>query len=280
MKVPYDPSDEETRLLAARAAELIRKSEYELACSDFLTPREQRLFYVAAATAGEAERLFFWGGALGAERRRALFLPDWLLDSPGGEPFSAARDEKLLAIAADGSLDLRETAVPVALHGSGFVPLAHRDWMGAALALGIERAVLGDIVVENDREALTFALPHVAKFLEEDLTHAGADTVRAEATELPPTYEIVRAYERVEGTVASPRLDGVVHALTSLSRADSAALVRSGAVERNYFAEVRPDCVIEDGDVLTLRGFGKYLIDSTNAVTRRGRNRLVARKYK
>ena len=106
-----------------------------------------------------------------------------------------------------------------------------------------------------------------------------ADTVRAEATELPPTFEIVRAYERVEGTVASPRLDGVVHALTSLSRADSAALVRSGAVERNYFSEMRPDCVVEDGDVLTLRGFGKYLIDSTNAVTRRGRNRLIARKY-
>lgn len=280
MKIPYDPSDETTRLLAARAAELIRKSAYEPAFSDFLSPREQRLFYVAVASEGEAERLFFWGGARGAERRRGVLLPEWAAAPDGADtPFEPAREETFLACAAQAELSVSEAATPVALHGSGFVALGHRDWMGAILALGLERSVVGDIFVENDHEALTFALPHVAKFLSEDLTHAGADSVRAEPTELPESFELVRSFERVEGTVASPRLDGVVHALTNLSRADAAALVKNGAVERNYFPELRPDCPVEDGDVLSLRGFGKYIVGSTDAVTRRGRNRLVARRF-
>ena len=50
-------------------------------------------------------------------------------------------------------------------------------------------------------------------------------------------------------------------------------------VSGNVAVPVAPDAAVEDGDVLSVRGWGKYRIDSVNAVTRRGRNRVVARKY-
>ena len=117
-------------------------------------------------------------------------------------------------------------------------------------------------------------------FVTENLTHAGSDTVRAAAVTLPDGFEIPRSFERIEASVASPRLDGVVRALTNLSRSDAASLVLAGDVELNYFPEEKTDAPVEDGDTLSIRGGGKYIIDSANTVTRRGRNRLVARKYK
>jgi len=50
-------------------------------------------------------------------------------------------------------------------------------------------------------------------------------------------------------------------------------------VELNYFPEENADAPVSDGDTLSIRGYGKYIIDSACGVTRRGRNRLSARKY-
>ena len=265
----------------ARAAELVRREAYDVVFSDFLTPREQRLFYAAAFAEGQADRLFFYGGAAGAERRMAVLVPDWLLaEVPAGDPFSCERESFFLSLLENGVADASGAVCAVSLTGSEYGNLTHRDWLGAILALGLERHVLGDIAVLDARHAVAFVRAKIAPFLVENLSHAGADTVRAALAELPAGFEIPRSYERVEVTVASPRLDGVVRALTGLSRADAAALVKAGDVEVNYFPVQDADAPVDDGDILSVRGFGKYVIDSANTVTRRGRNRLIARKYK
>ncbi len=272
--------DEDGRQLAARAAELCRRAAYDVAASDFLTPREQRIFQAAAVQAGGSDRLVFWGGAVGAERRMALLLPDWLRDEmPPGDPFSEARGAFLRTLNENGVVELSSLLVPLTLRVSAYKALTHRDWLGSLMALGIERHVLGDIAVLDEHCAIGFFAARIAPFVKESFTRAGADAVTVEDAAPAADFEIPRTYLRVEGTVASPRLDGVVHALTGLSRAEAALLVTRGEAELNYFPETKPDAAVEDGDVLSVRGWGKYRIDSVNAVTRRGRNRVVARKY-
>ena len=259
--------DDGSRRLMARAAELVRREAYDTAFSDFLTPREQRLFYAACAAEGQADRLFFYGGAPGAERRIAVLVPEWLLsDVPAGDPFGEVREQYLSSLIENETIDTSSALAAVSLTGSDYGSLTHRDWLGAILALGIERHVLGDIAVFDEHRAFVFLKP--------------SDTVRAAAVTLPDGFEIPRSFERIEASVASPRLDGVVRALTNLSRSDAASLVLAGDVELNYFPEEKTDAPVEDGDTLSIRGWGKYIIDSANTVTRRGRNRLVARKYK
>ena len=46
-----------------------------------------------------------------------------------------------------------------------------------------------------------------------------------------------------------------------------------------YFVNKEPDRAVSENDIISVRGFGKYIIDRTGDVTRRGRIRLVARKY-
>ncbi len=279
--IPLQSLDEDSRRLMAHAAELSVRDAYFVCHSDFLSPREQRLFYAAVAKAGHGERLFFFGGAGEAERRCAVLLPEWLLsDAPAGDPFGGEREAFFLSLLENGSLDDVDFITPVSLSVSAYASLSHRDWMGAILALGISRSVLGDIAVLDDQHAVAFFLTSIVPFITDTLKRAGSDGVKAAVASLPEGFSVPHAFERLEASVASPRLDGVVRALTNLSRSNAAALVKSGATELNYFPEENPDAPIEDGDILSIRGFGKFIIDSKSTVTRRGRNRLVARKYK
>ncbi len=279
--IPLHKLDDGARRLMARAAELARRDAYDVVHTDFLSPREQRIFHAAVASEGQADRLFFYGGARGAERRCAVLLPEWYLaDEPKDDPFGTAREEYLFSLIENETADLSGAVTAVSLTASEYSNLSHRDFLGAIMALGLERSVLGDIAVLDSHRAVAFFTPAIAVFVTENLFRAGNDAVRAAVTELPNGFTVPHAFEKLEASVASPRLDGVVRALTNLSRADAADTVKSGLVELNYFPEENPDAPVTDGDVLSIRGFGKYIVDSANTVTRRGRNRLVARKYK
>ncbi len=276
----------EEKLLCARAIELAEEAEYALTVMPFLTPRERLLVHDTLVRCHRADRVFYWGGCRGCERTMAVFLPEWMLvDTPpvpkGG--YEGAFDEAREGFFTDmlcSSPDMRGD-IPLCvleITGSGFATLSHRDFMGAILALGIERSVLGEIVV-RETGALVFTTPDMATYLTDNLTKIGRDTVKVRIMEPDPAMEIPRTYEHLSVTAASPRVDGVVRALTNLSREEAADLVRTGMVERNYTPVYDVDKQVVAGDVLTIRGYGKYRIDKTDDETKRGRRRILCRKY-
>lgn len=277
----------EEQLLCARAAEMAASAEYATAAMPFLTPRERLLVHDALLRCHQADRAFFWGGCLGCERTMAVFLPDWRMTEPAPLPkggyegaFDAAREAWFASLLReDPSLGEEIPLCALQITGSGFAALSHRDFMGAILALGIGRSVLGEIVV-TEEGALVFTTPDMAVYLTENLTRIGRDSVRIRRTETDPFMEIPRQYENISVTAATPRIDGVVRALTNLSREEAAGLVRAGMVERNYNPVLDVDRQIVPGDVLTIRGYGKYRVDRTDEETKRGRRRILCRKYK
>ncbi len=277
----------EEKLLCARAVEMAETSEYTLAAMPFLTPRERLLVHDALVSCHRAERVFYWGGCVGCDRVMALFVPEWMLTEPppvvkGGYDgaFDGGREAYFCTLLTENPAVLEEIPLcMLEITGSGFASLSHRDFMGAILALGIERSVLGEIVV-RESGALVFTTPDMAAYLMENLTRIGRDTVKIRQEKPQLEMEIPREYEALSVTAASPRIDGVVRALTNLSREDAAALVRTGMVERNYTPVTDVDKQLNPGDVLTIRGYGKYRIDKTDEETKRGRKRILCRKYK
>lgn len=277
----------EEQLLCARAIELAEEAEYTTATTAFLTPRERLLIHDTLIRAGRGDHCFFWGGCLGCERTMAVFPAEWWFqDAPpvvrGG--FAGAmdpdREDYFVRLLTDlPGLAEEIPLVAMRITGSGFATLTHRDFLGAILALGIERSVLGEILVDENG-ALVFTTPDMATYLSENLIRIGRDAVKVQPCTIDPTMVIPRQYEQLSVTAASPRLDGVVRALTNLSREDAAALVRSGMVERNYEPTLDVDKQLQAGDVLSIRGYGKYRIDRTDEETKRGRRRILCRKYK
>ena len=169
---------------ADRACDLYRESEYEIKVSKFLTPQERIIVRnTLCATVGKgAERCFFWGGCRGTERCAAVFLPEWLFDSANFQSGTAAGGsdrEALFAsfLVSEEGMSVREE-IPIAairITGSGFRTLAHRDFMGAVLALGIERNMIGDILVLSENEALVFIIDSIAPFILSELKKIGRD---------------------------------------------------------------------------------------------------------
>ena len=274
-------NDSETKIFEGRVFDLARSSEYEIKTSRFLTPAEQKAALDAAASCGAAERCLFWGGAPGCERRLAVFVPEWLAPdkSPGGA-FDPEREDAIKEMIMEGTADGEELSVtPVSISGSAYSELTHRDYLGALIALGIDRDSLGDIIVTAPSSAYVFALPGAAKLIGSELSSVGREKVAVTSGALPDGFRVEREYEVITDTVMSPRLDGIVKAPCNVSRETASELVSHGDVSVNYTVSLKPDAEIVKGDILSVRGYGKFIYDGDRGVNRRGRLRIDARKY-
>lgn len=281
----------EEQILAARAGELgglAAKRDYELHVSRFLSPAEQNLFYVSAIKVVPSlrERIFFWGGAIGAERRVCVILPSYVetRDVPSIEPgrpsfFSREREEKMVSAVAAYLPDEDFGITPLKITGSGYTALTHRDYMGSILGLGVERETVGDIVPLDDRSAVVFASSVTAPFIASELRKIGRDTVKVAESLLPDGYAVTKKLEEGLIIAASPRVDAVVAGFTGLSRADAKEMCLSGLVDVNYVTEESPDRNLAEGDTVSVRGYGKFIVDSFRGETRSGRDRIAVMRY-
>ena len=244
MKYTPPVSTEEKRFLA-RVADLLRRAEKsgQAVFSDFLDLREQEL---AKQAAGSTPTVFF-GGFTGAER-------------------------VMLGVNVTEGADFPIIPLDFTVYGS----FDHRDVLGSVLGLGLDRAKVGDILL-CDGGFRVFLADTVASFVASELSRVGRAPVKqAESGSLP--VSLPRREEHTD-TLASVRLDSLVAAMANLSRADATALITRGMVMVNHLPVEKPSFSPEEGDVLSLRGYGKFEIDDLGGVSRKGRVIVRYRKY-
>lgn len=277
-------TDNSFDLIAARSRELAERSEYSIIAGSFLSPAEQVIFHTTVRGLGRAysDRLFFFGGCPRAERRCAVFLPEYedLSDAP---PDSGAHSELREDYFArklknyDVEEDIGITQIEIC--GSGYEYLSHRDYMGSILALGIDRSVVGDIVPDGNSRATVFVSCKIADYISSELRRAGRDHVKCRRISLPEGFAIRHEFEEIHVVAASDRSDAVVAALTGSSRSAAKEMCTAGLVDVGYITREASDQKISQGDTISVRGFGKFIIDSFDGETRSGRLHLSARKY-
>lgn len=262
------------------AAELEARSEYAPQISAFLTPAEQAELCRAR---GVCPRLFFFGGFVGAERRAAVFLPDWAIEAaPTGDPFSEERERYVRSLAYGESAALPEIGESIRLveiRGSSHRELYHKDYLGALMSLGLNRSVAGDIVVTGTHTAVLAIGGHIADFVCESLKKAATDAVSAHILRDPGAFEYERRFEERVLTVASMRLDCIVAAITGLSRQKTLELIEHGAAELTYTPVQSASATVSERDILTIRGYGKWRLIADAGLTKKSRIRLIVGKY-
>ena len=257
--------------LEARAADLTRRAADGIpVCWDFLSPADQQTLVRAVNALGEHDRLLLWGGYADAERKKAFFLPDHLMPVPGDEEMP-----ELIEVAFGNPLAALE------LSGSGYRELTNRDWLGAVLNLGLERAALGDLRTADAETAFLICERPAAQLLLSELERVGRDAVRVREIGFFELWERLPAREflPVSDTVPAARLDAVVGALCRIAREKAKLLVLSGAVQRMGEPLQKPDAEVAEGDILSVRGYGKFRILSVSEKNKKGRLRLSAEKY-
>lgn len=257
--------------LKARIDDKIRISNRgELAYTGFLDP-----MHIAYATdivkqSKIADRAVFFGGYENFERARMFILPQYLVD------MGYCGKEALYEYFCD---EVNASLVKVKIQGSSYKNLSHRDYLGAVLSLGIERDAMGDVVVNDDFSAVIITSESIAKLILSELSFVGADKVRVSV--LSPCEEIVSKHEfkRISDTLPSNRLDCVVGSLCSLSREKSQGLIKIGDCMLKYIKTLDVTKAVSCGDVISVKGYGKFIVVSIGEPTKKGRIRFVADKY-
>lgn len=163
--------------------------------------------------------------------------------------------------------------------------LSHRDVLGALMNLGIEREMIGDIIMKPSSKtgkinnAYLFCVSSIADFIIENLTrikHTNVKTTICPEDSLP---DIALQKEEITCIAASPRFDAVIAGITGLSRSQVVTLFREKKVSLNNRLCENNSYTLKEGDILSVRGYGKYIYISAGNITRKGRVYITLEKY-
>jgi len=156
--------------------------------------------------------------------------------------------------------------------------LSHRDYLGAIMSLGIKRELIGDILV-NEKEAFVFSIDHIADYIIENLTSISHTSIKVEMANLEDLSGFKKEREKIQIIAASNRLDSIVASLSKLSRSKVKDLFLSRKVFVNGLVNENVSYKLKEGEVLVIRGLGKFCFIETGGETKSGRIYLKFEKY-
>ncbi len=151
--------------------------------------------------------------------------------------------------------------------------LTHRDFLGAVMNLGIERTEVGDILVA-DKQAHMICTHKMADYISENLTRIKHTSVRAFVTQEIPE-EVTPNLEGAQVQVASQRLDLFIAKVCKLSRKECADYFAEKKVFLNGRLMENHSRQLAEGDIVSVRGFGKFHYCGVVKTTQKG-NLIVA----
>ncbi len=241
----------DNKILPARVEDLLLQCERTSSPKflGFLTPAEAS---VVVSCLKNTDRYILFGGYEGAERTMLCVRPQWCEDCN-------------MPIVAVTFLYRRCDA------------LSHSDFLGALMALGINRETVGDILIESGR-AVAFVHSDVADFVLSQITKIGSVGVELKKGCDLPLPNAAKT-QPASDTVASLRIDCVVSALCGFSRSAAADAISDGFVAVNSVAVTKPTYLVKCGDTVTVRQKGRFKITACDECSKKGRIILKYDKY-
>ena len=234
-----------------RAAEL-----HELRRADFLDPRQQFISTSLANRYGEVS-FRFDGGYEHAERKRAIIAPSY-------------RDLTY----EDAELNI----VQVTSQNEKFSELDHGDFLGALIGLGIKRDRIGDILVHEHLCQIVTTI-EMAQYLDVHLRQVHRQSVLTDILPIDRLLPIQSEILEMNFTVASLRLDGIASDAYRISRTKIVEPIKAGKCRVNWKLEDNPSKLLCEGDVVSIKGLGRFRVMEIEGMTKKGRTRIKIGKY-
>lgn len=154
--------------------------------------------------------------------------------------------------------------------------LNHRDYLGALVNLGIDRAVLGDIIVGNDC-AYVFCHEKISDFIMAELNKIKHTAVMAEISQFDEITAIKT--EEITGSISSLRIDSILSLVTNMSRSKAINYIEEAKVFVNGKLITTNSYNLKEDDIISVRGVGKFQYKEVSGVTKKGRNFVRILKY-
>jgi RNA-binding protein YlmH len=254
----YEHFHPDEKAFVDRASEWVERAaeRHETKRTDFLDPRQAHiLFTLSQRHPDAAVRLD--GGNPDAERKRALIAPDY-------RPLE--------------SEDMGIAVLDIASDDRRVSELDHGDYLGALLGLGIKRDKIGDLHVREDGCHVLIA-EEIGDFLVGHMRQAHRVDVSVTVRPLSELRDVKQTLEELVISVASMRLDGIASDIFRLSRTKIVAPIRAGRCRVNWKTEEDPSTALRAGDVVSMKGFGRFKLLEVEGVSKSGRTRIRIGKF-
>ena len=156
--------------------------------------------------------------------------------------------------------------------------LTHRDFLGALLALGIKRNMIGDILLKPFG-AYVIVMKELSEFICCHLSGVGRYQKIAVEEILFSNMEVdPPQFKECLTTVSSLRVDAIFAAAFGLSRSEVARYLQGDKGKVNGVL-VTASHLMKVGDIGTLRGYGKMRLSAVNGTTKKDRLHITIEKY-
>lgn len=218
--------------------------------TDFLNLYEQDLFLRIKNDLQEI-KYFSYGGFDDAERKILCFCGDLGIDN------------------------INDIAFPIScLHIKPQNPkfsdeLCHRDILGAVLNLGIDRSKVGDIILAGN-ESYLFCSSSIQDFISNELSRIKHTVVSVSPID-NQSFVYKPNLKPVNGTVLSIRLDSILSIAFKGSRSSLSGLIAGGKVFVNSKNILSNSYVLKENDIVSVRGYGKFIYGGETNRTKKGR---------
>ena len=248
----------EQELCKKRLMDLSRQADTKgfITFSDFLNLNELNIYHTIKNTLYTKTEVF--GGYDSAERQMVACIPD--------------------ALYFEYSYPIR--CIHIVPKAPKFADkLTHRDILGALMHLGIERKCLGDILC-FESDYYVFCDERILPFLIESLNkirHTQVDVFEeTNYTQLQANIHLEEQYD----TIASNRIDCIIAKAFHLSRSEASAYLVAEKVFINGKCITNCNQSCEDGAIVSVRGKSRFIFESCNTTSKKGKLRVKFSFYK
>lgn len=156
---------------------------------------------------------------------------------------------------------------------------SHRNYLGGIVKLGVKREKVGDILVSDDGADI-LVKEEMANSLKQELgTLTRFENAKFELIELDNLRKQEIKVEELSIIIPSFRLDNFVSDLAKTSRSKAVQIIDSERVFINGQCETKVSKQVKLGDVITIRGKGRFVVKEFSGNTRSGRTVVKVEKY-
>ncbi len=247
-------------ILSRRILELAKKAYHKeiRTYTDFLNLNEISIFHSMVKELPPIPYSLY-GGYEEAERVIVCFYGDLEMPSKDITGTKDAKEEEF-PIAC---LHIRPTSEKFATQ------LDHRDYLGSIMNLGTTRNKIGDIQVVG-KKAYCYCDTMISEYIQSQLERIRHTNVIVEIAKEKPKDTNVN-FKELTGSVSSLRLDAMIALAFHTSRSSIVGLIEGEKVFVNARLITSNSYMLREGDVVSVRGFGKFRFESQGNMTKKGR---------
>ncbi|WP_159543630.1 RNA-binding protein [Streptococcus halichoeri] len=228
---------------------------YAWQVTDFVNPREltiiQSLVAQAQLTCFTSSDLFL------SEYQRVIIAPEYYVLDP--EDFDMALIEMT--------------------YNAKFNQIRHCQVLGTLLnELGIKRSLIGDILI-TDGNIQVMVAQTLVDYLLGTISKIGRASVQLKQVPLSELKQVKDLSEKETDLLTSSlRLDRLMASVLKMSRHQAIRLIESEKVKVNYRPQTKSALTLAEGDLVSVRGFGRFRFIRLNGLTKHGKYKVTLGK--